>query len=187
MTSILAPKLGRCFQFQGMIVKSFPLVLLRVCRRKQVCKKTCCFYFKMKKITAMKFTAIVEKGKDGMFSIYVDGMKNHGLYGSGATVEKAKEDMINALNEMVEVYKEEESKIPNELDNPTFIYKYDIASMFDYFDWINVTKLAMKAGINSSLMRQYKNGLAFASEKQCAKIQEALNNLGRELSTALCH
>jgi predicted RNase H-like HicB family nuclease len=134
----------------------------------------------------MKFTAIVEKGKNGMFSIYVDGMKDHGLYGSGTTVEKAKEDMLNALNEMVEVHKEEGSKTPKELDNPTFIYKYDIASMFDYFDWINVTKLAAKVGVNPSLMRQYKNGLAFASEKQCAKIQDALNNLGRELTAAIC-
>lgn len=134
----------------------------------------------------MKFTAVVEKGKDGMFSIYVDGMKDHGLYGSGATAEKAKEDMMSALKEMVEVYKEEGKKIPKELDNPIFIYKYDIASMFDYFDWINVTKLAVKAGINPSLMRQYKNGIAFASEKQCARIQEALNNLGKELSSALC-
>lgn len=134
----------------------------------------------------MKFTAIVEKGVDGMYSIYVDGMKDHGLYGSGASAEKAKKDMLNALSEMVEVYKEEGSKTPKELDNPTFVYKYDIASMFDYFDWINVTKLALKAGINPSLMRQYKNGLAFASEKQSSKIQEALNNLGKELSSALC-
>lgn len=134
----------------------------------------------------MKFTAIVEKGVDGMYSIYVDGMKDHGLYGSGASAEKAKKDMLNALNEMVEVYKEEGGKTPKELDNPTFVYKYDIASMFDYFDWINVTKLALKAGINPSLMRQYKNGLAFASEKQSSKIQEALNNLGKELSSALC-
>ena len=134
----------------------------------------------------MKFTAIVEKGEDGMYSIYVDGMKNHGLYGSGVSVEKAKEDMLNALNEMTEVYKEEGNSIPKELDNPTFVYKYDIASMFDYFDWINVSKLALKAGINPSLMRQYKNGLAFASEKQILKIQEVLNNLGKELSSALC-
>jgi predicted RNase H-like HicB family nuclease len=134
----------------------------------------------------MKFYAIIEKGSDGMYSIYVDGMKNHGLYGSGETVEKAKEDMFSALNDMVQTYMDEGNKIPREIDHPTFIYKYDIASMFEYFDWINVSKLATKAGINPSLMRQYKQGLAFASEKQCARIQEALNSLGKELSHAVC-
>ncbi|KAA6325453.1 hypothetical protein EZS27_025333, partial [termite gut metagenome] len=43
---------------------------------------------------------------------------------------------------------------------------------------------AEKAGINDSLLRQYKNGLAFASEKQALKLQDCLHQLGNELSTA---
>jgi hypothetical protein len=62
-----------------------------------------------------------------------------------------------------------------------FEYKYDLASFFDYFNWINVSKLAEKAGINPSLMRQYKKRLIFASEKQSEKIQKVINQLGSEL------
>lgn len=132
----------------------------------------------------MKYTAVVEKGKDGRFSIYVDGMKGHGLYGSGQSVLEAKADMMLALNEMVEMYKEDGDTVPKEIVNPIFVYKYDVASIFDYFDWINVSSIARKAGINESLMRQYKSGLAFASERQCEKIQRTLNELARELSVA---
>lgn len=132
----------------------------------------------------MKFTAIVEKGTDGMYSIYVDGIKKHGLYGSGSTVSEAKKDMEIALNEMVEMYKDRGEEVPKELINPTFVYKYDMASIFNYFDWINVSKIARKAGINASLMRQYKSGITFASEKQCIKFQETINSLGKELSAA---
>jgi len=134
----------------------------------------------------MKFTAIIEKGTDGMYSIYVDGMKDHGLYGSGQTVENAKEDMMAALAEMVAMYRDNGNKLPKELDNPMFVYKYDIASIFNYFDWINASQVAKKSGINPSLMRQYKSGIALASERQLTKIQETLNRLGRELSAATC-
>lgn len=134
----------------------------------------------------MKFEAIIEKGKDGMFSIYVNGMKEHGLYGSGKSVEEAKSDMFNALNEMIEVYKETGEKTPKELVNPTFVYKYDIASIFDYFGILNVSMVAKRAGLNPSLLRQYKSGHAFASEKQCMKLQEALHKAGEELSAAIC-
>lgn len=132
----------------------------------------------------MKYTAVVEKGKDGRFSIYVDGIKGHGLYGSGQSVLEAKADMMLALNEMIEMYNEDGDTVPKEIVNPIFVYKYDVASIFDYFDWINVSSIARKAGINESLMRQYKSGLAFASEKQCEKIQRTLNELARELSVA---
>jgi len=132
----------------------------------------------------MKYNAVVEKGKDGRFSVYVDGIKGHGLYGSGLTVLEAKADMMSALNDMVEMYKADGELVPKALLNPTFVYRYDIASIFDYFDWINVSSIARKSGINESLMRQYKSGLAFASEKQCEKIQKTLNELAKELCEA---
>ena len=64
---------------------------------------------------------------------------------------------------------------------PVFEYKYDLASFFDYFDWINISKLAVKAKINPSLMRQYKSRVTYASEKQSEKIQKSINKLGKEL------
>lgn len=40
---------------------------------------------------------------------------------------------------------------------------------------------AKKANMNESLLRQYKNGLATASQEQMKKIEEAVHCLGREL------
>jgi hypothetical protein len=79
------------------------------------------------------------------------------------------------------MYRAAGKALPEEINQPVFEYVYDIASFFDYFDLINVSKLAKLSGINPSLMRQYKSRSAFASEKQSRKIQEAINRLGEEL------
>jgi hypothetical protein len=62
-----------------------------------------------------------------------------------------------------------------------FEYRYDIASVFDYFDYINATRFAAKAGVNASLLRQYKSGGVYISEKQALKIETALHRCGEEL------
>lgn len=62
--------------------------------------------------------------------------------------------------------------------------KYDLQSFFNYFDWINVSQFAKKAGINESKMRQYKNGLAFAGESTTKKILDTIKNIGAELQSA---
>ena len=63
-------------------------------------------------------------------------------------------------------------------------FKYDLQSFFNYFDWINVSQFAKKAGINESKMRQYKNGLAFAGESTTKKILDTIKNIGAELQSA---
>lgn len=129
----------------------------------------------------MKHQAIVELWDDGTYSIYVPDMKKHSLNAQGSTAEEAKNNLLAAVEDYVEMYKDMGKAIPKEIDNPTFEYKYDLASFFDYFDWINVSRLAEKAGINASLLRQYKNRITFASEKQNVKIQNAVHRLAEEL------
>jgi ribosome-binding protein aMBF1 (putative translation factor) len=53
--------------------------------------------------------------------------------------------------------------------------------LFNYFSFFNVTQLAKKLGINPSLMRQYKSGKAYISDKQAAKIEEGIHRLGQQL------
>jgi len=72
--------------------------------------------------------------------------------------------------------------LPAELKNIKFVYKYDIASLFDYYSFINVSKFAQVAGINASLMRQYRMG-QYISENQMRKIETTLHNVGKELSS----
>ena len=132
-----------------------------------------------------KILVIIEKGSDGLFSAYTPETKSTVLNGQGSTVEEAINDMKEAMQEVIELYQETEEKVPDELQGPVeFEYKYDVPSVFNHFDEINLTTFSRKIGVNPSLLRQYKNGLAFASKKQAEKIKKGLHELGKQLSAA---
>jgi len=128
----------------------------------------------------MKTIALIEKGKDSMYTIFTPKI-NSFVIGIGNTVEEAKADFENSIKEVKESYVDNNEELPKELQNITFEYKYDIASFFNYFDWINVTKFAKKAKMNGSLMRRYRGG-EYISQKQVEKIEKTLNELGKEIS-----
>ena len=133
----------------------------------------------------MKILAIIEKGTDGLYSIYSDDMLlNHGLGGYGSSVEEAKADFMESIKEAKGMITEESIPLPNEMEYIDVTFKYDLLSFFNYFDWINVSQFAKKAGINESKMRQYKNGLAFAGESTTKKILDTIKNIGAELQSA---
>lgn len=129
----------------------------------------------------MKTTALIEKGKDGTFGVFTPDI-DHTIIGEGNTVAECKKDFENSVREMIEFYTEEGQPLPEELQDIEFEYKYDISSLFNYYDFINVTKFAEKAGINASLMRQYKSGNQYISENQIGKIEEALHKIGLEMA-----
>ena len=132
-----------------------------------------------------KILIVVEKGNDGLYSVYSPNTEFTVLNGQGPTVEDAITDMKEALQEIIESYRESGEKLPAELTgNIEFEYKYDVASLFSHFDEINLSSFARKNGMNESLLRKYKNGLAFASEKQCRKIENGLHQLGQSLCAA---
>ena len=79
-------------------------------------------------------------------------------------------------------YAEMERQLPAELKDIEFEFRYDVASLFDNYKFFNVSKFAEEAGINSSLMRQYKSGNQYISEKQMLKIEEALHKIAREFA-----
>ena len=129
----------------------------------------------------MKVTVIMEKASDGYDSCFVEeDLPGFGLAGYGDTAEAAKEDMLKAYEEIKEMQTEEDKEVP-ELE---FIYKYDMQSFFNYFSFLNVTKVAELAGINASLMRQYTSGVTAAGQKQYDKIRVAVERISKELSAA---
>ncbi|MFV0376911.1 MAG: type II toxin-antitoxin system HicB family antitoxin [Mangrovibacterium sp.] len=132
-----------------------------------------------------KILVIIEKGTDGLYSAYTPDLKSTVLNGQGYTVDEAIEDMKVSMEEVTEVYQESTGKVPDELHGPIeFEYRYDVPSLFNYFDTINLASFSKKVGINASLLRQYKNGLAFASKKQVDKIKAGLHDLGKQLIAA---
>jgi predicted RNase H-like HicB family nuclease len=129
----------------------------------------------------MKQTAYIEKGSDGTYSVY--STTSTVIIGEGNSVAEAKADFENTLNELLTTCKEEGLPIPEDLHDVEFTFKYDIASVFNAFDFINVTKFAKYAGVNPSLLRQYKTQGTYISDAQANKIESALKRIGQELTT----
>ena len=129
----------------------------------------------------MKTIALIEKGKDGTFGIFTPDLKST-IIGEGKTVAEAKSDFNNSVKEVSLYFEESGKALPEELQNIEFEYKYDLASLFNYYSFINVTKFAKVAGINASLMRQYKSGNQYISENQVMKIENALHKIANEIA-----
>ena len=129
----------------------------------------------------MKTTAIVEMWDDKTISVYVPDFEGFSLNGQGTTVEEAKQALMQAVDDYKVMLSETGKEIPAALSDIEFEYKYDIASFFECFTFISVSTFAKYAGINPSLMRQYKQRIAFASETQKMKIEEAIHRAGSEM------
>ena len=119
--------------------------------------------------------------KDGGCSCYMlEEVPDFGLLGYGDTPQEAKDDMLKAYEEIKGILIAE-GKSPAELE---FVYHYDMKSFFEYFDFLNVSKVAERAGINPSLMRKYTSGVANAGEGQYLKLQKAIHSIANELAAA---
>lgn len=129
----------------------------------------------------MKTTAIVEMWDDKTISVYVPEFDGFSLNGQGSTIDEAKQSLMSAVEDYKTMFKTEGKEIPESLSDIEFDFKYDIASFFECFKFINVSNFAQYAGINPSLMRQYKQRIAFASEQQKLKIEQAIHRIGNEL------
>jgi predicted RNase H-like HicB family nuclease len=125
----------------------------------------------------MKTRAVIERGNDGTFSIYAPDIET-GVIGTGASVKEAKEDFDNSVVEIIESAKED--GLPCELSGVEFEYRWDVASIFNYFDWIKLSKLSEASGIDASLLRHYKRG-QYISETQAQKVVDVLHRHGEEL------
>lgn len=129
----------------------------------------------------MKANIVFEMAKDGGCSCFMqEDVPDFGLLGYGNSPQEAKADMLQAYEEIKEVLREE-GKTPTELE---FVYHYDMKSFFEYFDFLNISKVAERAGINPSLMRKYTSGVANAGEGQYLKLQKAIQSMATELAAA---
>ena len=129
----------------------------------------------------MKTTALIETGPDGGFDIVLMDLEHHVIFGDGDTVQEAKEDLQNSIQEVIASYTEEGEPVPEELCNLELEYKYDIASFFNEFKWINISALAKVLGMNKSLLYQYKKGDTYISHEQMKRIEKGVHELGKKL------
>ena len=122
---------------------------------------------------------IIEKDENG-FSAFIDGIDST-IIGEGLSVAEAKADLDNSYKEVLASYHENGEAVPEELQNLSFDYKYDISALFNAFDFINVSKFAQRIGVSPSLMRHYKGGDTYISDNQAKRIESGLHQLAREL------
>ena len=129
----------------------------------------------------MKTTAIIETGPGGGFDIYLPDVEHHLFFGTGETVQEAKDDLLNSYQELLEYFKEEKKPVPEEVRDLEFEYKYDIASFFNEYNWFNISALAKVLGMNKSLLYQYKKGNTYISHEQMKRIEKGVHELGKKL------
>lgn len=104
----------------------------------------------------------IEKQGDGSYIAYNVGVDGMVAIGTGESVKEAKEDFANSLMEMAEDMAEEEKA--RLITTPE--YHFDISSLFEYYKVINVSAFAKMLGMNDTLLRQYKKGNTYISERQ---------------------
>lgn len=133
----------------------------------------------------MKITATIERNDNKYYQISSDDeIMGHCFGGYGYSVAEAKADFLKSIEEAKEMIVEDGLTVPADAENVEVEFLYDIPSFFTYFDWINISAFAKKAGINESKMRAYKAGAANASEKTLGRILSTIKAMGVELSAA---
>jgi hypothetical protein len=133
----------------------------------------------------MKIIGTIERSKTGYYSIYPDKeILNCAPYGYGESLQEAKEDFMLGIEEFRQLKKEELGYSPKEFDNVDVEFRYDISTLFEEFDFLNITKFAKYAGINESKMRQYASGTCDPGVKASKKISNALKTIGQILIDA---
>jgi hypothetical protein len=65
-----------------------------------------------------------------------------------------------------------------------FVHHYDVYALFQRFNYLKISSVAKRAGMNPALLRQYASGVKSPSLEQAKKIEMALHKLAEELSEA---
>lgn len=135
---------------------------------------------KMKMIKIPVLEAHIECNRNGWVSIYVETELPFGVLGEGATIEDAKKDFLEALNEMIADHRNrvgelvEIEKIDFVLDTTAFLRQYK--GIF------SLAGLAKITGVNKAQLSQYVCGTRNPTEKTQKKIREAVHSFIEELS-----
>ena len=80
----------------------------------------------------MTILAIVEKGADGLYSVWSDQCFGHHFFGGyGESVEEAKKDFLDSVNEALTECRQEDDRFCGpEYDEIHISYRFDIPSFF---------------------------------------------------------
>ncbi len=124
--------------------------------------------------------AFIERGNDGTYGVYIkDNPLNYGIHGDGNSVQEAINDFEQSYIDMKSIYEEE----GDEFIEAKFSYSYDLPSFLQYYSkYFSYAALSRLTGVNETQLSQYVQGYRNPSKKTAKKIEEKLNDFGKELS-----
>jgi hypothetical protein len=115
---------------------------------------------------------IIEKGDGGVWGRV--------SYKDNLIVEQA--DNLEALEAQIKILLMDFEGVDQA--SVVFNVKYDVYSLFEQFDFLNISKVAKYAGIHPGLLRQYASGLKHPAVAQAKKIEETLHRLASQMQKA---
>jgi len=127
-----------------------------------------------------KINAIIERGIDGVFTIYCC---NEMFSGVGSSAEEAKNDMLKQMLFFKETAIEEGFKYPAFLDGEfEIVYKFDVESLLEYYSGIlSLSGLEKITGVHQKQLWNYLHKRSKPRKTQIEKIEKGLHSLGHDL------
>ena len=125
----------------------------------------------MMKKPGKKIYMIVERTETG-FSAYSEQFP---IYTTGKTIP----ELVNHAHEAVDLFFEDQEV---EISPNNVQFAIDFKQFFQYYKVLNSKFLAVKIGMNPSLLSQYVQGHKKPSSKQTEKILAGIHQIGQELS-----
>ena len=100
------------------------------------------------------------------------------LYGLGTSVKGAIEDLYSLLSDVNE-FRNEDGKAAL---NVKFEFVFDVAAMFNYYSYLDISSVATRLGINPGLMRKYASGVVSPGAKRYQDISAGMKEIASEIN-----
>lgn len=104
-----------------------------------------------------------------------------GVLGLGSSAKAAINDMMSGWQDAVADFKDDGIEAP-ELE---IEYRFDVGSLFSFYDFVNIAGVAREIGINPSVMRQYAIGTRKPSTERKAEIMVGFKRLALKMQNAV--
>ena len=127
-----------------------------------------------------KVKAIIEKGRDGRFSIYSsDDTLPYLVTGTGATIEEARQVFLGGYDDIRRVFAEDGREFPE----AEFEFVYDVPSFLQEFaNVFTLAGLSRLTGVNQKQLGHYVSGYRHPSAATARKIEEGVKRFCDRLS-----
>lgn len=125
-----------------------------------------------------KIKAVIECGSDGGFSAYSEDVP--GVYANGITEDEVRSEFLRMMQEQADYMTERTGEAPDFKDAEVE-FTFNLTALFAAYPFLNVSSLAQWMGINPSLMRKYKAGIAVPRGKNREIIQRGLSRMAERL------